>query len=149
MSRKLDSKPDNELPRFSNSQAATRLKDLARGIVNLDNLTFETKWQATIEAFKEWEVSPIGRNTSKLNMKLHLLELLCRAFPNARLHKNESITDIVLSSARAVGEEIMVPQSTGRSKIFKIVGREITDRLSIAYTLEDQNKIRSTKEFFD
>jgi hypothetical protein len=149
MSTKINSKHNNELPKFSSSQSVTKLKDLARGIVNLDNLAFETKWQSIIEAFKEWEDSPIGENTSRLNMKLHFLDLLCRAFPNARLHKNENIADIILSSARAVGEEIMIPQSTGGSKTFKIVGREITDRLSISYTLEDQYEIRSTQEFFD
>lgn len=135
--------------RFSQSGTADRLKSLTRDAVA--GVEFENKWQTFITDFQNWEASPIANQTSRLNVRLEFLSRLCAVFPEAKLNKNPSVVELVLtdSGVKNVGDTLTGKQPGGVTQTLKVVRREISDAFGILYTLETEGGSRFTREFFD
>lgn len=104
---------------------------------------FAKRWEAVEHDFKKW-LSRLPAEISPLTRDLELLRRICEAFGKPSLKHDPKIIDIVLAGTAKSGD--MVPVC---GQAAKIINRDISDRFSIIYILEDEKGDRITHEFFD
>lgn len=109
---------------------------------------FEEVWGSVIVAYTLW-LDTVGKLTSDQTQRLELVKLLCDKFKNIKIKDNETIKQIILSSALPIGSKVKLKDGKGSFAEFKVVGREISDRFGINYVMESPDGTRFTREFFD
>jgi hypothetical protein len=77
------------------------------------------------------------------------LRQLSDVFPEAPLRDDPEILNIVVTEAKKAGDRLVFPQPVNGSTTARIVGREITERYGIRYTIETPDGSRFTHEFYD
>ena len=134
---------------FLDVPISTTLRTLVRSIV--DDAAFDGKWRTLLDTWRDRESSSSRANTSCLNARLECLKDLSQAFPEARLHKDLAIVDLLFSGSglRSVGDSLAVDPPHGETGFPRIVRREVSDRFGILYTIENQDGSRFSAEFLD
>jgi hypothetical protein len=125
------------------------LKKLVKNQVN--DATFEEKWEKIIEDSVRWESSPTGSKASTSIVRLQFLEKICAAYPKAELYKNPEIVDLILSDSgvRSVGFNFKCALPNQGVEMATIIRREITEKFGILFTIETAEGFRFTREFYD
>lgn len=121
-----------------------RLKAEFQTLENGSAMTAE-RWQQIEEQYLRWEAC---LQTSPTNRRLQLLKMASEAFPELHLRDNSKVIDLILAGIRRPGESVDARLPDGRVRSVRVVRREITERLAVLYTLESQEGVRFTNEFF-
>jgi hypothetical protein len=77
---------------------------------------------------------------------LQLYRLLKNYVPEERLKQSDELKDAILSEVPKIGDSLAVPPNRPP---MRIVGREITDRLGILFTLRGPDGAMLRHEVFD
>ena len=110
-----------------------------------DTASFDPAWKGFLQEFQR-ATQPWVQRTSALNIKLWLLQMLLKQFPQlAVLKTNPRVIDLALSGCRGVGDKVVHP----RFGECEITRRSIGDRFGVLYTMKTATQSLVSFEFFD
>lgn len=131
---------------FSSKINITPLKEAVRLASKsfLEYGEFDSRWDSLISNYATWMRELKCLNTSTINLKLKLYQLIIDAFPIVPIRDDKQITAIILSDIPETGSKINI-----QNREMEIIRREISDRFGIVLTLKDPDGRMISQEFFD